>query len=102
MFEFNSRYYAIETIKTTLADGRVVAYKRRRFCPPGDSLATLSEVVVSQGERLDVITARSLGDPEQFWQVCDANDALDPEELTAETGRQLRIPIPQAPGASNA
>ena len=55
----------------------------------------LAEVAVGQGDRLDLITARTLGDPEQFWRVCDANDAMDPRELTAETGRALRVPVPQ-------
>ena len=40
------------------------------------------------GDRLDLITARTLGDPEQFWRICDANDALDPDDL-AEPGRRL-------------
>ena len=48
-----------------------------------------------QGDRLDLITARTLGDPEAFWRVCDANDALDPAELTSEAGRRLRVPLPQ-------
>jgi len=56
----------------------------------------LVEVTVTQGDRLDLITARTLGDPEQFWRVCDANNAMNPPDLTAEVGRTLRIPIPQA------
>jgi hypothetical protein len=50
---------------------------------------------VTQGERLDNITARYLGDPLQFWRLCDANGALDPEELTDETGRTIAITMPQ-------
>jgi hypothetical protein len=48
---------------------------------------------VSQAERLDNITARHLGDPEQFWRLCDANNAMHPDELIAEIGRRLRIPM---------
>ena len=47
---------------------------------------------MAQGDRLDLITARTLGDPEQFWRVCDANDALDPAELTD----RARPPPPRA------
>jgi len=96
MFDPTSRYYAIETVQLTAPDGRVIAYKRRRFLPQGETLPLLVEVVVTEGDRLDVITARTLGDPEQFWRVADANDAMDPTGLTDEIGRALRVPIPQA------
>jgi hypothetical protein len=96
MFDPTSRYAAVENATLTLPDGRTVAYKRRRFLPRGDEMPQLAEVVVAQGERLDLITARTLGDPLQFWRVCDANDATDPFELVAEPGRTLRVPMPRA------
>ena len=34
------------------------------------------------GDRLDNVSAQYLGDPEQFWRLCDANNAMEPEELT--------------------
>lgn len=92
MFSVTSRYYNIETVKTVDANGRQIVYLRRRFLPPATS-AILAEHTVTQDERLDNITARYLGDPEQFWRVCDANNAMHPEELTAEIGRRLNIPI---------
>ena len=95
MFETTSRYYAIETAILTLPDGRQVAYKRRRFLPDGLSLPLLTEVTVVAADRLDLITARTLGDPEAFWRVCDANNAMDPFELTDQIGRVIRVPIPQ-------
>jgi hypothetical protein len=95
MFEPGSRYYALQTVQLTLLDGRTVSYKRRRFLPQGRNLPVLREVMVTQGDRLDLITDRTLGDSEMFWQVCDANDAMNPAELTAESGRSLRIPMPQ-------
>ena len=45
------------------------------------------------GDRLDNITANYLGDPEQFWLLCDANNAMHPDELTAQIGQKLRIPL---------
>jgi hypothetical protein len=95
MFEPSSRYYRIETVTYTLPDGRLVSYKRRRFVPKGDEMPLLTEVTVTQGERLDLIAARTLGDPEAFWRICDANDAIDPLELLEPLGRRLRIPLPQ-------
>lgn len=96
MFPVTSRYYSIETAVFVAADGRQIAYLRRRFLPPATT-AILTEHLVVQSDRLDNITARYLGDPEQFWRVCDANNAMQPDDLTAEDaiGRRLRIPLIQ-------
>jgi hypothetical protein len=95
MFATTSRYYNIENMTLTSADGRVVAYKRRRFLPKGEEMPLLVEVAVTQGDRLDLITARTLGDPQQFWRICDANNAMNPVTLTEKIGTKLRVPIPQ-------
>ncbi|MGC1310444.1 MAG: LysM domain-containing protein [Phormidesmis sp.] len=96
MFDHTSRYYDLETTKHRMPDGREIAYKRRRLVPPGKTFRLLKEVTVTEGDRLDIITYNDLGDPEQFWQVCDANDTMNPSELTAEIGQTVRIPIPEA------
>lgn len=95
MFDYKSRYYNLETVKLQLPDGREAIYKRRRFLPKGSAMPLLVEVKVTEGDRLDLITARTLGDPEHFWRVADANDAMNPFDLTTETGRVLRVPVPQ-------
>ena len=99
MFPPTSRYFGIEIAKFTTADQREIAYLRRRFLPPSASSIIFAEHSVVQGDRLDNVTARYLGDPEQFWRVCDVNDAMLPDELTAEIGRRSRIPMPMAGGA---
>ena len=91
----NSRYAAAEQAILQGPDGRPVAYLRRRFLPHGARMPLLGEVAVSIGDRLDLIANRALGDPLQFWQICDANNAMDPFDLTAEIGRTLRVPVPQ-------
>jgi hypothetical protein len=73
---------------------RVVSYKRRRFVPPGATMTTLAEHTVAQGDRLDNLAARYVGDPEQFWRICDTNDVLRPEELTEEVGRTFKVGLP--------
>jgi len=95
MFAMTSRYFSIPTAKLEMADGETVVYVRRRFLPPPAAFALLQEHTVTEGERLDNITARFLGDPEQFWRVCDANGAMRPEELTETVGRKLRITLPE-------
>jgi hypothetical protein len=95
MFEPSSRYDPLKTATLTGPDGCEIAYKRRRFLPQGQAMPLLVEVTVSEGDRLDLIAARTLGDPEQFWRICDANNAMNPFDLTAEPGHTLRVPVPQ-------
>ena len=95
MFDYTSRYHNLETAKVTTPDGRIVAYVKRRFLPQGKNMLLLEEVSVTAGDRLDLITARTLGGPLLFWQVCDANNAMNPVDLTAEIGQKIRVPVPQ-------
>lgn len=102
-FPPTSRYYGIEAITVTLADGRPVACLRRRLLPQPERFADLQQHVVKEGDRLDNLAAAYLGDPEAFWRIADANRALQPEALVGEIGRVLRITLPEGiPGASNA
>lgn len=99
-FPANSRYQMVDTTKLTLPDGTEVVYLRRRFAPPPERMALMQEHVVVQGDRIDNIAARYLGDPEQFWRIADANRAMQVSELTDELGRRLRITLPDGiPGA---
>ena len=74
---------------------RITAHKRRRFIPSYKDQTTLVEHTVVQGDRFDNIAARSVGDPTQFWHICDANDVLQPEELTDDIGRVIEIKAPK-------
>jgi hypothetical protein len=103
LFPPTSRYHGIETAKLETADDKTVIFIRRRFLPLPENFVLLQEHVVTEGERLDNITAQYVGDPEQFWQICDANRAMRPDELTETPGRRLRITLPQGiPGMPNA
>ena len=95
MFEYTSRYYNLEKEQFVTSTGRTITYVKRRFLPQGNEMPVLGEVTITEGDRLDLITYRTLGDPEQFWQICDANNAMNPVELTAELGRSLIIPLPE-------
>ncbi|HVV86981.1 MAG TPA: hypothetical protein VHE35_28275 [Kofleriaceae bacterium] len=94
-FPPTSRYFGVATTQLTTADGRMVSYLRRRFVPSSDRFALLTEHQVIEGDRLDNVTATYLGDPTQFWRLCDANDAQRPDELTETIGRRLRITLPE-------
>jgi nucleoid-associated protein YgaU len=93
-FAPNSRYHGIATAMWQAPDGTSHVYLLRRFIPPPESYADLTEHTVTQGDRLDNITAQYLGDPELFWRVADANNVIDPNELTETIGRKIRITLP--------
>jgi len=94
-FASTSRYYKLETGKYETEDGKLMAYVKRRFLPAADKFMLLQEHRVTQGERLDHVTAQFLGDPEQFWRICDANEAMRPEALTETVGQTIRITLPE-------
>ena len=93
MFSATSRYTNLEIATYQTSDGRTVVYVRRRFVPVFSGTVLVEHQVVER-DRLDNITAHYLGDPEQFWRICDANTAMQPDDLTAEIGRDLNIPSP--------
>jgi hypothetical protein len=102
LFPPTSRYHNTDTDTLIQRDGTELVYLKRRFVPSPERFTLLQEHVVTQGERLDNITARYLGDPLQFWRICDANMAMNPPELMAEVRRRLRITMPEGiPGIPN-
>jgi hypothetical protein len=102
-FGVSSRYYTIPLASLTDKNGNSVPYIKRRFVPQADSFATLQLYTTKPNDRLDNIAYQFIGDPQKFWQICDANNALEPNELTEEPGDTIRITLPQGiPGNSNA
>jgi hypothetical protein len=98
LFRSNSRYYGIDTEMLTTPAGKTVIYLRRRFIPSPTRFALLQEHTITQGDRLDNITANYLGDPEQFWRVADANNAMNPADLVEQPdkiGTKLKITLPE-------
>lgn len=95
IYPSTSRYHGIATAQHTLPDGSSVAYLKRRFVPPSENFAALQEHSVAEGDRVDNVAALYLGDPLQYWRICDANRAMRPDELTETVGRRLRITLPE-------
>jgi hypothetical protein len=101
-FASTSRYYGIATARLTQADGRTAVYVQRRFLPPPENFAPLQIVTIAAGDRLDNLAARHIGDPQQFWRLCDANGAMQPEALVATAGSLLIITLPEGvPGVGD-
>jgi len=103
LFPPESRYHGMAAAQYTQPDGTVVAYVRRRLVPPPENFSLLQEHVVVEGDRLDNLAAQYIGDPTQYWRICDANGAMRPDELTESAGRRLRITLPEGmPGVPSA
>ncbi len=103
-FPATSRYYGIPTSQLTQADGRTVVFVQRRFLPPTGNFAPLQDVTIVAGDRLDNLSARWLGDPQQSWRLADSNGAMQPEALVLNVGATLTITLPEgvpAPGAGD-
>jgi len=97
-FPPNSRYNGVPMLTHTSATGRTVSYLTRRFIPQPERFSTMGTHRVVEGDRLDNLSARYLGDPEQYWKLCDGNGTLRPDELVEAIGRSLRIALPEGLG----
>lgn len=97
-FPPNSRYNGVPMLTHTSANGRTVSYLTRRFIPQPERFSTMGTHLVVEGDRLDNLAARYLGDPEQYWKLCDGNGTLRPDELVEAIGRSLRIALPEGLG----
>jgi len=94
-FPPTSRYYSVGTTTLVGPDGATVRYLCRRLLPPSSRFTVLREHVVMGGERIDRIAAQELENAELFWRLCDANDAMLPDDLAATPGRRLRVTLPE-------
>jgi hypothetical protein len=87
------RYDGVARATITMADGRQVAYLRRRLLPQPAALGPVRLYVTGQADRVELIAARELGDPLRSWLLADANAVMRPSELS-EPGRTVRVPRP--------
>jgi len=102
-FPPDSRYCGFTTLSYTAPNGQTLTYLARRIVPqPGaPNYATVARHTVKQGDRLDLLAAKYLGDPLIFWLICDANGAIRPNELVETPGTVLNITMPQGvPGGT--
>lgn len=98
MFSERSRYADQPTRERTTPDGRRVVYVLPRITPHPETLTAGVRLVATDSDRLDGLAWRSLGTPEGWWLIADANRAMHPDEVLAEPGRELSIPLPGPKG----
>lgn len=93
MFDARSRYAKQPTAVHVDRDGQARPYVTRRERPrPSTPASADPEHKVSGTDRLDRLAWRELGSAQLFWEICDANDALHPDDLLRRLGRRIRIP----------
>jgi len=90
MITRDSRYTADESYQTNDPERAEHPILGLRPHQGVDSVVRREHRVVA-GERLDQLAYKYYGDPLLYWLICDANDALFPEDLMVP-GRVLRIP----------
>ncbi len=91
---YSALYRVARAINSSLDEDEVLQLVARNVTEAMDLKGCAIRLLSPDGERLDLIAARYLGDPEQSWRQCDANGAVRPEELE-EVGRRVRITLPE-------
>ena len=92
MFDEESRYADVSEASRTEPDGREVRYKRRRLIGGRDAV-TLTRVDMEASDRLDHAAAETLGDPRQYWRICDASGVMNPRRVDESEDVTLVVPV---------
>ena len=87
MFDEKSRYADADIYLVTDRRGRLVPVVTAPAPPPK---AFLGIHLLRQGERLDHLATKYLGNPAGFWRIAEQNDAMLPEALTE--AHEIEIP----------
>jgi len=88
----DSRYYGQPVLVYTAPDGTAVRYVQRRFIPAVARFPIATTYAVQQGDRIDVLSARFLGDTLVYWRIADANLAVRPDDPLV-LGKSINIPL---------
>lgn len=103
IFEPSSRYHGKPLTSSVSFDGETIIHTTRRFIPAPEHFSLLQFHFVEQGDRLDNIAHKYLGDAQQYWKLCDANRVDKPDELVEDVGSAIRITLPEGvPGGNDA
>jgi len=90
----SSRYRDVALTTLVCADGRMLAYGRRRFIPARRDIAIASTHLVRGGERPDLLAHQHYQQPLMQWRLGDGNAVIDLFELTDTIGARVVVPVP--------
>ena len=87
MFDNKSRYWGLETYIVTDRRGRDVTVVP---VPDAPQEVSMGLHILRQGQRLDHLAYKYLGDPAGYWRICELNGVMLPEALTE--AQEIAIP----------
>lgn len=88
MFDPKSRYLKADIYAVEDKRGRTVNVLAP---PPPPEQLLLGLHLLKQGERLDLLATKYLGDPAGFWRIAEQNDVMLAEALTEAP--EIQIPV---------
>lgn len=80
MSNSTSRYSNSKILTYKNDSGKEILYKERRFISRNQTL-DLEDIKIEPYERLDNVSARVIGDPLQYWRICDSRIIFSPLEV---------------------
>jgi len=89
MFERGSRYEKVPTYTVPNAQGEPVTIIKVRPLPEVEGVVTRT---ILQQDRVDLLAYECYRRADLFWRIADANEVMDPAELTNEVGKTVEIP----------
>jgi hypothetical protein len=89
MFDPDSRYSQLTPLTVAGPNGTPVQILPIRFIPETTPLMSRR---VSQGDRPDLLAYEFYKEPQLFWRIADANEAMRPAELVSTLGGLIGIP----------
>jgi hypothetical protein len=81
MSDSSSRYSNCRILTYKNNSDHDILYRERRFVPKLQPL-DFGQITIEPYERLDNVSARVIGDPLQYWRICDNTIIYSPLELT--------------------
>ncbi len=87
MFDDKSRYANLKPYIVVDHRGRKVSVVP---VPKASEEVSVGTHILKQGQRLDHLAQKYLGDPAGFWRICELNNVMLPEALTE--AEEIAIP----------
>jgi hypothetical protein len=91
LFSKSSRYFKQSSDSILTKNGSSVSALKLRFLPETVGI----ETIVTETDRLDIISQQKYGDPTLFWHIADANTELDANSLIKQQKKDQKINIPE-------
>ncbi|HEX8261870.1 MAG TPA: hypothetical protein VF547_03240 [Allosphingosinicella sp.] len=93
MIAADSRYASAPQLVYVTSSGQPVTYLAPRILPQPDGFQPVLRHRVTDSDRIDLLAWRNLGAPTAWWQIADANRAMEPSALPGAPGDVVLVPV---------